>query len=241
MSLLPSASSPFPFICQQVTGRWKRGQPLWADIMSCEGRDSDRGSTGDPWMGLSDVTAVMLSKHLQMLLEQVQDCALGCHLPPDRQAKKEPSSETFLIKGLPPACASPSVKKPASRLERGLLIPSSLILLCVFASCSSTATKSLLFLDVLLWEMAAIILVQHGLGTNTLCTVWFLLLQDFSPTKICLENTCFFPSEEKKRILVDYSTWNIMGKPFFFEVINTFQWNSEEKNSGFIFLQMIAK
>ena len=60
-------------------------------------------------MGLSDVITMMLSKqHLRILLEQVQDCALGCHLPPDRQAKKEPSSEMFLIKRcfFPPANAS---------------------------------------------------------------------------------------------------------------------------------------
>lgn len=30
LSLLLSASSPFPFLCQQVTGRWKRGQPPWS-------------------------------------------------------------------------------------------------------------------------------------------------------------------------------------------------------------------
>lgn len=61
-------------------------------------------------MGLSDVITVVLSKqHLLILMEQVQDRALGCQLPPQKQAKKEPSSETFLIKRccfFPPAYAS---------------------------------------------------------------------------------------------------------------------------------------
>lgn len=97
-SLLPSASSPFPFIYQQVTERRMGGQPL--EQIPWEALGCGFGA-GDLWMGLSDVITVMLSKHLQILLEQVQDTELGGHSPPHRETGREPSSECFLSRDAP--------------------------------------------------------------------------------------------------------------------------------------------
>lgn len=154
--------------------------------------------------------------------------------PTSRQRDEvEPSSEMVLIKRcfFPPAYASLH-QEASKKTGTGLIIPGALILLCVFAKCSVTATKFLLFLGASR-EMAVVVLVQHRLASYILCTVWFLQFH-----KICLLNTCFSPLN-KKNFSALFSFKHFWENIFL--TCKHISTNFRKKKPGFIFLWMIAK
>lgn len=135
-SFLPSLP-PLPLLAFS-SGDWKVKERAASLIRPREPQRMELGwgSAEDLWMRLSDVITVMLSK--QHLMEQVQGSALSRHLPPDRQAEKEPSSEMFLIKRccfFPPAYQSRSQQVDWNRACLLLVLHSSLYFCKFFIYC----------------------------------------------------------------------------------------------------------
>lgn len=247
--LPPLLSLPSP----EVTGRWKRGQALQSDLVSLKGWD---------WMGLSDGTRVVLSKHLSRC--RVLHSAITC-LQTGRHSRS-PALKCVLSRDAV-LSSSLSIKKPASRMEQGLLIAGSsffvflqVLIYCykvlVFLKCVFNERGLLLSWYIMGWTRTysaqcgsshqSILLLPKYMSTKYLFP---LLKKQKKPNKTTTTKIKTKPKQKKdktnkkgerdtereKLILVNFATWNhFFWKPLF-EVGDIFQWNPEEKKILILF------
>lgn len=113
------------------------------------------GSAGDLWMWLSDVIMVMLRK--QHLIEQVQGSALSHHLPPDRQAEKEPSSEIKRCCFFPPVYQSRSQQVDWNR------------------ACLLLLLHSLYFCELFIYCCKVIVFLKCDFNERWLLLSWYIM------------------------------------------------------------------